>query len=194
MKLNPNWKTTSHKRPAVLVVCLKLAAHGQQFPEDVWHDFFQGRQVAPMGIASSDGEFLWSSNAGDHIFTLGIDQKFPVELVFTGGWIAGESHSGGTVVALVWLWQTVIQLPPMSCCNCPPKFRIWCHPVTHITKDHGLDIHGRPPPLRDVMQCPVGLGPLIHPGIEDGPNGAPKLSLGILREFLAQLQLHHLRP
>mmetsp|Transcript_56542 Transcript_56542/g.69124 ORF Transcript_56542/g.69124 Transcript_56542/m.69124 type:complete len:308 (+) Transcript_56542:60-983(+) len=63
--------------------------------------------------------------------------------------------------------------------------------IAHVSEDHGLHVHGRAPPLRDVVQSPVGLGTLIHPGIEDCANGSPKLCLWILREFLAKLQLHH---
>eukprot|EP00438_Fugacium_kawagutii_P021523 Skav233408 [mRNA] locus=scaffold892:134441:141349:+ [translate_table: standard] len=63
--------------------------------------------------------------------------------------------------------------------------------IAHVTEDHGLHVHCCAPPLWDVMQLPVGLCTLIHPGVEDCTNGSPKLLLGILWELLAKLQLDH---
>eukprot|EP00438_Fugacium_kawagutii_P025783 Skav230064 [mRNA] locus=scaffold1221:128832:131215:- [translate_table: standard] len=144
----------------VLVVSFELFSHGEQLLEDAWHDLFQGRQVGAMGLASPDGELLWSADACHHIFSLSIYQKFTIELIFTSGRIASEGNSGSTVIA-------------------------------HVTEDHGLHVDSRAPPLRDIVQLPVGLCTLIHPGVEDCTNGSPKLLLGILWELLAKLQLHH---
>mmetsp|Transcript_21841 Transcript_21841/g.51908 ORF Transcript_21841/g.51908 Transcript_21841/m.51908 type:complete len:215 (+) Transcript_21841:130-774(+) len=62
--------------------------------------------------------------------------------------------------------------------------------VAHVAEDHRLNVHGRAPLLRDVMQLPVGLGPLVHPGTKNSAHSAPELLLWILRELLPELQIN----
>ena len=44
---------------------------------------------------------LGSPDAGHHIFALGVDQEFAVELILSGGWVASKRNPGAGVVACV---------------------------------------------------------------------------------------------
>ena len=58
--------------------------------------------------------------------------------------------------------------------------------LAHVAEHHGLDGDGRAPALGNGVQAPVGLGAGVHPGREHGPDGAPELGRGLLRERLAR--------
>jgi len=45
--------------------------------------------------------------------------------------------------------------------------------VPHVAEHHGLDIDGRSPVRRDVVQPAVGNCALVHPGAEYRADGAP---------------------
>ena len=64
--------------------------------------------------------------------------------------------------------------------------------LAHVAEDHGLDVDGGAPGGGDVVQAAVGVGAGVHPGAEDGADGAPELLMGIHREGRAFLLLDHL--
>ncbi len=57
--------------------------------------------------------------------------------------------------------------------------------VAGVAVDHGLDVDGGAPLGGNVVFAAVDDGAVIHPGAEDGADGAPELLPGILREVLA---------
>src|SRR5262249_7198651 len=61
--------------------------------------------------------------------------------------------------------------------------------LAEIAEYHRLDVDGRAPGLRDVVQLAVDLRARIHPGAEDRSDRAPELILDPLRERLPKLAL-----
>ena len=64
--------------------------------------------------------------------------------------------------------------------------------MAHVAEDHGLDVDGGAPGGGDVVQAAIGVGAGVHPGAEDGADGAPELFVGVHREGRALLLLDHL--
>ena len=58
-----------------------------------------------------------------------------------------------------------------------------------VAEDHALDVDRRPPGGGYVVEPPVGLGPRVVPGLEDGPDGAPQLLQRVFGEVDVQLLL-----
>ncbi len=61
--------------------------------------------------------------------------------------------------------------------------------VAHVAEDHRLNGDRGPPLGGDVVEAPVGDGAGVHPGAEDGADGAPQLLGGVLGEVAAELGL-----
>jgi hypothetical protein len=57
-----------------------------------------------------------------------------------------------------------------------------------VAEHHLLDVDGGAPVVGDAVDAPVGHGPVAHPGVEHGADGAPELLAGILREVVECLQ------
>ena len=58
--------------------------------------------------------------------------------------------------------------------------------VAHVAEDHGLDVDGRAPRLRNAFDAAVADGLRAHPGLEDGADAAPQLLHRIIRELGAE--------
>ena len=61
--------------------------------------------------------------------------------------------------------------------------------VAHVAEDHGLNIDGRAPAARDVVQTAIYDGSRVVPGTENGLDRFDELFLRILREFHAHFLL-----
>src|SRR5262249_45184274 len=57
--------------------------------------------------------------------------------------------------------------------------------VSHVYENHGLDIDGCSPVVRDSVLPSINDGAIIVPGTKDGPDCAPELGFGILRKRLS---------
>ncbi len=81
----------------ILVMFFKYVADTGQLLVTFRHNFFHRRQAGLFGTIDR----LGSANAGDHIFTLGVNEVFAIEIVLAGRGIAGECDAGGTIVTHV---------------------------------------------------------------------------------------------
>src|SRR5690606_21866821 len=64
--------------------------------------------------------------------------------------------------------------------------------VTHVAEYHRLHGDGRAPRVGNLVQAPVGDGASVLPGAEHCLDGAPELSLQVLRKWLANFALDSL--
>src|SRR5262249_4288103 len=64
--------------------------------------------------------------------------------------------------------------------------------LAQVAEHHGLNVDGRAPAFRDVVQAAILDGTLIHPRAEDRGDRAPQLLMGILRKWLAALPVNPL--
>ncbi len=96
----------------VRVVLFELLLGRHQLLVNIGHQFFErGELGAPLVFAdlrqlgpaarTLERHLLRRADAGDHVFTLRVDQEFAVEQVFAGTGIAGEGNTGAAVVAEV---------------------------------------------------------------------------------------------
>ena len=58
--------------------------------------------------------------------------------------------------------------------------------IAHIAEHHALHRNGSTPGFGNVMQTPIGMRTLVHPGAENGADGTPELFLWIAGEIAAQ--------
>ena len=58
--------------------------------------------------------------------------------------------------------------------------------ITHVAKDHGLDVDRGAPVVGDALDAAIGNGALAVPRREDSTNSAPQLLARVVREVLAQ--------
>ena len=58
--------------------------------------------------------------------------------------------------------------------------------VAHVAKDHGLDVDGGAPVVRNALDTAVGDGLFANPGLEDGTNAAPQLLDRVIGEIDAE--------
>ena len=50
-----------------------------------------------------------------------------------------------------------------------------CRIITHVSKDHGLNVDSRSPVIGNILDAPIGDGPFTVPRMKNGPNTAPQL-------------------
>ncbi len=62
--------------------------------------------------------------------------------------------------------------------------------IAEIAEDHRLDVDGRTPAFRNIVELTVGDGARALPAGKDGADRAPELNLRILRKLLLQLLLY----
>ena len=60
-----------------------------------------------------------------------------------------------------------------------------------VAEHHGLDVDGRPPLHRDVVQAAVEIGAVVAPGLKHRLDGAGELHVGIVGEVHPQALLDH---
>ena len=70
----------------VFEVAFENAAHFEQLGVRAWHLLFEFEH------------WLWGADAGDDVFTLGVDEELAVEFVGAVGWVTGEGDAGAGVV------------------------------------------------------------------------------------------------
>ncbi len=123
---------------------LQGQAQVDQFPVDLGH------------ILAELMNGLGSADPGYHVFTLGVDQVFPIDTILAGSGVAGETHTGGAGLA---------------------------HVAEDHGNDVDRRAVGH---LRgDVEFAPVVDGPLSHPGAEDGLHGQFQLPVDVGGKILA---------
>ncbi len=139
----------------ILEVVLQGFADIVQLLVNLRHGGFQGRQVLVFLALGGLVQRVGSTDTGNHIFALGVDEPFTVELVVAVGRVAGERHTGSGG-------------------------------FTHVAEHHGLHVYSRAPIVRNMFNLTITDGALAVPALEHAADGAPELSLGIVREFYAQ--------
>src|SRR5262249_8064206 len=55
--------------------------------------------------------------------------------------------------------------------------------VAHVAENHRADVGSRAPFVRNTVLAAIDNGAVVHPGAEDGTDGAPHLIVSILREI-----------
>ena len=105
------------------------------------------------------GDFLRRTDAGHHVFALGVEEVFAVEvLVLARGGIAGERHARAAAFA-------------------------------HIAEDHGLHVDRRAQQAADVVERAVLVGARVVPRAEHRVDALPELIHGIGREVFLRVLL-----
>ena len=83
----------------ILEVVLQVLADIVQLLVNLRHGGFQGSQVLVLFALGGFVQRVGGTDTGNHIFALGVDEPFAIELVVTVGRVAGEGHTGGGGVA-----------------------------------------------------------------------------------------------
>jgi len=83
----------------IAIMVFQNLAGFRQLPENFWHGFFHGHLIISTRQPFCCGQVAGGSDASHHIFTLGIDQKLPIEHIFTGGRVAGKGNASGAIIA-----------------------------------------------------------------------------------------------
>ena len=83
----------------IAIMLFKNHAGFSQLLEDFRHFFFHGQFFIAARHALFARQVARRSDAGDHVFALGIDQKFTIEHVLARRRIAREGHPRGAVIA-----------------------------------------------------------------------------------------------
>jgi hypothetical protein len=125
---------------------------------------FHQLPVQVRHLLGQGGNRLGRADAGHHVLALGVGEVLAVHDVLAGARVPGEAHAGGGVVA-------------------------------HVAEHHGHHVdggavgHGR----GDLELAPVVHRPLAAPGVEHRLDGDLQLLVGIGREGLAGVLVHHLQ-
>ena len=85
----------------VLVVLLEPLLDVEELLVELRHELFERGQMLALVVLGVLVDRRRRADAGHHVFALGVDQVFAVELVLAVAGVAGEGHAGGGVVAHV---------------------------------------------------------------------------------------------
>ena len=78
----------------VAVMLLEKLGGGDELAEHLGHQQFERGLVGVGCLPRRLGDVLRRADAGDDVFALRVDEKFAVELLCAGRWIAGEGDAG----------------------------------------------------------------------------------------------------
>ncbi len=79
----------------IMIVLLELLLDAVELFVNGRHGLLEGLHVLVLFVLGGLVQGVRGADARDHVFALGVDQPFTVELVFAGGGVAGESDAGG---------------------------------------------------------------------------------------------------
>ena len=78
----------------IVEMLLQLPADLVKLRIDLGHRLLEGLEILVMFVLGSLVERVGGADTCDHVLSLGVDQPFAVELVVSGGGVAGERHAG----------------------------------------------------------------------------------------------------
>ena len=85
----------------IVEVGFQLGADGVELCVNLGHCLLEALEILVMLVLGGFVEGVRGADTCNHVFALGVDEPFSVELVVTGGRVTGECHTGGGGVAHV---------------------------------------------------------------------------------------------
>src|SRR4030042_3557667 len=104
-------------------------------------------------------------------------------LFVLGGLIYGVRRADpGYNIPSLGIWEPFTVKSIITGCRVACKGNTGCRAVSHVTKDHCLDVNSGAPCARDAFDLPVRNRPLPVPALEYRPDTPPELAHGVIRE------------
>ncbi len=83
----------------IRVMGIQLTSDVVKLLVDFWHGFLKGWQVPVCELLGDIIDSKRGADTGHHIFSLGVDQPFSVEVIVAGSRVAGEGDSRCAIIA-----------------------------------------------------------------------------------------------